>query len=89
MSVLEAIHTLRIWFIKHQLKLPRVTLTFDEPKDFYGFQYAVRNEVQKEQYMYLSQFNPALDTTHGSVMGIDVEVKCPRARPGDVYHRGF
>jgi len=88
MGIMEAIHTLRGWFIKNQLKLPRVTLTFDDPKDFYGFQFIVRNEMNKNGYQFISTPSQA-DMTHGTIMNIQVDVKCPAARSGDVYHRGF
>lgn len=89
MKILDAIYTLRTWFVKNNLKLPKVTLSFNNPNDYYAFEWALRKDMMNEPmdvYSTVPDAPRSLDVGRGTVMGIEIEVKKPELPARAVFH---
>lgn len=81
MKILEAIDTLRYWFLKNNITIDpkkfRIRIEFDDMRDYAQFESAFRHDIhinQPEMYMVYSPFH----SDRAEIMGVQIICTPPR-----------
>lgn len=81
MKIIEALSTLKRWFDQYDIKPPRITLSWDDPRDYYHF----KGEVQHQMLTQQSQlFANSGGQKFNTFMGVEIDVVQPHHCACDV-----